>query len=121
MIRRGQYKYILAAGDPPQLFDLDNDPDELDNLAGAPAQAHVQREFETEISRDWDLDTLEAVIRLSQRRRGLVAEALARGKHHPWDYEPRPDHSRLYVRGRTGSEAVDRKILLPARGYPFRK
>jgi arylsulfatase K len=32
MIRRGQYKYVAYAGYDPQLFDLANDPDEIDNL-----------------------------------------------------------------------------------------
>jgi len=60
----------------------------------------------------------DAEIRLSQARRGLVSEALSTGLHTPWDFEPRPDYSRLYVRGRIGSEAVDRRIRIRAKRYP---
>ena len=35
MIRKGKWKYIAYPGYPPQLFDLETDPDELDNLAEA--------------------------------------------------------------------------------------
>ena len=33
MIRRGAQKFIWSEPDPPLLFDLEQDPDELDNLA----------------------------------------------------------------------------------------
>lgn len=121
MIRRDGFKYIHAEGDPPQLFDLESDPDELVNLADRPEQAERCETFRAEVERDWDLSSMDREIRLSQRRRALVAAALDEGRHESWDHQPRPDHSRLYVRGRTGSEAVDRKIRLPAEGYPFRQ
>lgn len=34
MVRRGQWKYIYYEGFEPELFDLENDPEELVNLAG---------------------------------------------------------------------------------------
>lgn len=34
MLRRGRYKYIAYVGQPSQLFDLDADPGELNDLAG---------------------------------------------------------------------------------------
>jgi choline-sulfatase len=33
MIRKGEWKYIFYTGAPPQLFNLEDDPDELSNLA----------------------------------------------------------------------------------------
>ena len=35
MIRKGQWKYIYYADGPDQLFDLDNDPEELNNIIDA--------------------------------------------------------------------------------------
>ena len=39
MIRTERWKYILYEGYPPQLFDLEKDPDEFRDLAGDPAHA----------------------------------------------------------------------------------
>jgi choline-sulfatase len=40
-IRHGRYKYVHYAKYPPQLFDLERDPEEIDDLAGDPAHAGV--------------------------------------------------------------------------------
>ena len=34
MVKRGSAKYIVSVSEPPLLFDLDDDPHELENLAG---------------------------------------------------------------------------------------
>ncbi|MBI3938318.1 MAG: sulfatase-like hydrolase/transferase [Betaproteobacteria bacterium] len=39
MIRHGKYKYVHYVAYRPQLFDLENDPEELRDLAGDPAYA----------------------------------------------------------------------------------
>lgn len=41
MIRHAQYKYVFYVNYPPQLFDLDKDPEELTDLAADPAYADV--------------------------------------------------------------------------------
>lgn len=42
MLRRGNFKYLyFAEGHPPLLYDLANDPRELENLAGKPGYAGV--------------------------------------------------------------------------------
>ena len=45
VIRDGRYKYIHFTALPPMLFDIENDPDELDNLAPRPAQAGIVAEY----------------------------------------------------------------------------
>jgi choline-sulfatase len=45
MIRKANWKYIYATGYEPILFDLDRDPGEVNNLAGIPETAQVQREL----------------------------------------------------------------------------
>src|SRR5581483_5583541 len=39
LIRKGPFKYVYYAGMPPQLFDLDTDPQETRDLGGDPAWA----------------------------------------------------------------------------------
>jgi choline-sulfatase len=117
MIRQGAYKYIHSEDDPPLLYDLATDPDELQNLAKDPEHEVRCRDFAREVAACWDLAALDSTIRLSQRRRALVGDAMARGDRDHWDYEPQPDYSRIYVRTASGSELADRQIRVPAKGY----
>ena len=49
MIRKGDYKYIHYIGFEPQLFNLENDADELNDLASDPEYALILRECEIEL------------------------------------------------------------------------
>ena len=98
MVRKGPYKLIASPGDPPLLFDLDADPDELDNIAEQPAAAAVRAELEAAASETWDVETLDREVRESQAARRLVRAALATGTRTPWDFQPVRDASRLYFR-----------------------
>ncbi len=49
MLRQGAYKYVHYVGYPPQLFDLDRDPEELVDLGSDPAHASVRAHFEAEL------------------------------------------------------------------------
>jgi choline-sulfatase len=98
MIRRGRYKFVHSPADPDQLYDLGADPDERVNLAVASAHAPRVREFAAEVARRWDLARLHAEVLASQWRRHLVYAALRSGSYSPWDYQPRRDASRLYIR-----------------------
>ena len=62
MIRRGAHKFIWSEPDPPLLFDLDRDPDELENLAAAPGHASIAAAFEAEVRGRWDPARLRAEI-----------------------------------------------------------
>ncbi|MDX6553670.1 MAG: choline-sulfatase [Gaiellales bacterium] len=98
MIRRGPHKFIRCDGDPDQLYDLDADARELTNLAGVPAYADLAAQFRRETDERWDLPEVERRILDSQRARHLVSGALATGLYTPWDFQPRIDASREYVR-----------------------
>lgn len=45
-----QYKFVVAPEAGPSLFDLENDPNELNNLFNAPAQRDTLRRLATELS-----------------------------------------------------------------------
>ena len=45
MVQQGPWKYIWFEGEDPILQNLDNDPDELQNLAGKPEHAEKQAEL----------------------------------------------------------------------------
>ena len=98
MVRKGSHKLIASPVDPPLLFDLDSDPDELEDLAGLPACAGVRTELEAVVAETWDVEALDRSVRESQAVRRLVSAALDTGARTPWDFQPMRDASRLYFR-----------------------
>ena len=88
MIRRGAHKFIWSEPDPPLLFDLDHDPDELQNLAASPEHASVMASFESEVHERWDPGRLREEILKSQRARRFAFAALTAGRQSPWDFRP---------------------------------
>jgi choline-sulfatase len=98
MIRRGDEKFIHSPADPDQLYDLDQDPNEQDNLAQYREASEQVAAYRAEIAERWDLAVLDAEVRASQRRRRLVDEALTQGEPRGWDFQPFKDATRQYVR-----------------------
>jgi choline-sulfatase len=98
MIRRENLKFVHSPVDPDQLYDLAADPQERVNLATGGNHAAVVASFRSEVARRWSLPALNAEVLASQRRRHLVYAALRSGRYTPWDFQPRRDASRLYVR-----------------------
>jgi choline-sulfatase len=96
MIRKGQYKYHYIHGHAPLLFDMEADPDELNNLAEDPEFAGIREALESELKIGWDADELDARIRESQKTRRLIAKAMQGGTG--WDYMVRSDDDRRFVR-----------------------
>lgn len=60
MLRNGRYKYVHYVAYPPQLFDLESDPEELDDLAGDPAYGQVLAECEEKLRAVLDPDAVDA-------------------------------------------------------------
>jgi choline-sulfatase len=54
MVRKNQYKYIYYLDYPPQLFDLETDPDELQDLAGQPEFSELEKELHDKVLSNWD-------------------------------------------------------------------
>jgi choline-sulfatase len=116
MIRRGAHKFISCDGDPDQLYDLENDPHELVNLAEQSTHADLHSTFRDEVGARWDKRELERRVLESQRERHLVAEALGAGQETSWDFQPYVDASTQYVRSSAGVYELQRRARLDARG-----
>ncbi|MCF1447691.1 MULTISPECIES: choline-sulfatase [Rhizobium/Agrobacterium group] len=112
-IREGQWKYVHCALDPDQLFDLENDPQELTNLAADPAYADVLADFTAKREARWDMARFDAAVRESQARRWVVYEALRNGSYYPWDHQPLQKASERYMRNH-----MDLNVLEESKRYP---
>ena len=83
MLRFGKWKYCHYVGAPPQLFDLDADPEELIDIAGDPRFAATLAEGERLLRAALDPEATDA--RAKRRQAELLAQfggrekALARG------------------------------------------
>ena len=98
MIRRGRWKYVHCDIDPPMLFDMDADPDELQNLAADPSYAELEAAFAAEVRERWDSAQIRAEVLVSQRMRRAVHAGMSVGRRVDWDFQPRRDASEEYVR-----------------------
>ena len=87
MIRRGAFKFIGGPTHPSQLFDLVNDPHELNDLAGHPAHTTTLEDFTARMHAKWDFEALKADLALSQKRRALIQQAHGQGVRPAWDIQ----------------------------------
>ncbi len=98
MIRRGPYKYIHCDVDPPLLFNIENDPNELTNLGTEPAHADIAKAFAEEVRRRWDSKVIRKDVIATQKKRRAVYEAMQDGTLTSWDFQPKRDAANEYVR-----------------------
>jgi choline-sulfatase len=115
MIRRGPHKLVWCGDDPDQLYDLDEDPHELVNLAERSTHAELRRALRDEVAARWDIGELASRVLASQRERHLVAEALAAGRSTTWEFQPHFDSSAQYVGSRADLYELHRRARLDAR------
>ncbi|MDO6479474.1 choline-sulfatase [Shimia thalassica] len=97
-LRYGKWKYNRCLLDEDQLFDLENDPHELTNLATVDAHQGTLQTLRAKSEARWDLERFDADVRESQARRWVVYEALRQGGYFPWDYQPLQQASERYMR-----------------------
>ena len=83
MLREGRYKYVRYVTYPPQLFDLQEDPEELRDLAGDPAHAALEARLEARLLGLLDPVAVDRVVKARQamlvEANGGRAAVLARG------------------------------------------
>ncbi len=115
-IRKGRYKFNFCELDPPQLFDLEADPDELDNLADDSAHAAIAAGFLHQVRSDWDMARFDAEVRDSQARRWVVYDALCQGRQTPWDFEPSHRSHDRFMRNHMDLNVVEDRARFPRQG-----
>jgi len=106
MIRTGKWKYISCPSDPPQLFNVEEDPFEMVNLADRDEETmELVRQFENDINTRCDINKITQKVLISQRQRALVWSTLKKGKMTHWDFQPFFDTKKEFVRN--GGDILD--------------
>ena len=98
MIRRGPYKYVHYVGMPPQLFDLEHDPQETKDLGADPRWADVVADCEAQLRGVVDPDAADRQAFADQAERmaalGGREAVLARGS---FAFSPVPGAKAVYA------------------------
>lgn len=98
ILRQGAYKYVYCETDPGMMYDLENDPHELNNLCEDPAFSDRAKAVEAEVLKRWDPVTLKEDIIASQQRRHFLQKTMQAGAAPMWDFQPFQDASKQYLR-----------------------
>jgi choline-sulfatase len=110
MLRRGPWKFIHTPTDPDQLFNLVDDPQELNNLATSHPLAKIMR---SEVQAKFDIPRINADVLQSQKSRLMLFEAMKRGNHFPWDFQPLRKASEQYTRNHMSVTERDLQSRFP--------
>ena len=112
-LREGPWKLIRCAADPDLMFNLDEDPHELNDRASDPSAAEAHARLSDAIDARWNLSLFDAQVRESQARRLVVYDALRKGGYFPWDFQPLKQASERYMRNH-----MDLNVLEESQRFP---
>ena len=76
MLKKGDYKLNLSLGDAPELFDIAEDPGELNDLSESAHHRDIRDALHERLLEIWgDPNAIEQRVRQSQRERRFIATA----------------------------------------------
>lgn len=113
MIRRGEFKYMHCDYDPPQLYNVIEDPQEVINLATHPDYAELSQGFASEVKDRWNGELLREQVIATQKSRRALHNAMQSGSGDHWDYNPPSDASQQYVRNHMDWPVVAERYRYP--------
>ena len=112
-LRYGPWKYNRCLLDEDQLFNLDEDPNELINLVNTHKHQGTLNQLRVKSEKRWNLNKFDTDVRESQAKRWIVYEALRNGNYFPWDYQPLQDASERYMRNHMDLNEVENDNRFP--------
>lgn len=97
MVKRGVYKFMYTHNHPDQLFNLESDPNELDNLADRAGFLHIQQQLKNICLDNWDPEDIKARAIATQKERWLIKNT-TNEQDDSWAYEVKHNPDARYVR-----------------------
>ncbi|MDP6108309.1 MAG: sulfatase-like hydrolase/transferase, partial [Candidatus Brocadiia bacterium] len=88
MIRSGPWKLTHFEGERPQLFNLDDDPDEWSDLGEDPAHADVRERLQARVLEGWSGEHMEQTLAARQQGNRLLTQ---------WYQRLRPEEPEQWV------------------------
>lgn len=74
MIRAGKWKLNYYHGHPPQLFDLEADPGEINDLGTDPAKQDIRDHLLTKVMTNWNPEEIKEVMAERRQRKELLGK-----------------------------------------------
>lgn len=97
MVRKGEFKYLRVHRHDEQLFNVENDPNELVDLSERKEYQSTLHELRQLVEKRFDSETIEQEVKLALKRRIVIRDAMRRSGRS-WDYQAHPDASMEYHR-----------------------
>ncbi len=98
-VRKDNFKYVYTRNHEPLLFNVKDDPTEVNNLYCNTQYAEIVKELHQIMFADLDLEaTTERAVK-SKQTRLFIHESLKGSEGYHWDYQPNFDATKQYVRG----------------------
>jgi choline-sulfatase len=110
MAKKGKWKLMWLEGKDTRLYDVEADPNEVNNLAGAPEAEAIEAELTGILFDNWNPDQLYSDIRASQERRLAIHRIT--GGEPTYVNIVREDDSRRYIRN-AGAADTKAKARFP--------
>lgn len=91
MIRSDNWKLSIYDGDPPQLFDLENDPDELRDLAGHFEHQETLDRLMAKLTEDWQPEDIANRMKSRRIEKDILlkwAQNVQPVSNHIWKFKP---------------------------------
>ncbi len=110
MVKKGAWKYMYLEGKDTLLYNLESDPNELDNLAGKPQWQEIESKLAAIALDNWDPEYWRQAIAHSQQQR-LKIHSIT-GGDPTYVYKVRDDDDKRYIRN-AGAADTKAKARLP--------
>ena len=95
------------------LFDLESDPEELNNLAEDETCKPVVSDLHDVLLRTWDPERYRTDALASQKRQWFIQDVMSKTSANPWDFQPFTNAREQYVRSGANTTFVKGQARFP--------